>query len=99
MKEFVAMLCIVKIMCFITARCICKTVCNVFDYVCVIFCSFSTNYSSSPFLITEKDRISQMQEHYERLLQKAKDQQEVLREEIDMTRQDLTRTQNWYVAA
>ncbi len=31
-----------------------------------------------------------MQEHYERLLQKAKDELEVLREWIDMT-------QNWYV--
>ncbi|KAM7408674.1 hypothetical protein PAMA_002412 [Pampus argenteus] len=43
----------------------------------------------------EKDKLSQMQEHYERLLQKAKDQREVLIEQLDMTQQDLIRTQNW----
>ncbi|KAM7385557.1 hypothetical protein PAMP_001637 [Pampus punctatissimus] len=45
----------------------------------------------------EKDKLSQMQEHYEGLLQKAKDQREVLSEQLDMTQQDLIRTQNWYV--
>lgn len=38
-----------------------------------------------------------MQEHYETLLQKAKDELEVLRKEVDMTHQNLRTTQNWYV--
>lgn len=38
-----------------------------------------------------------MQEKYERVLQKAKDELDVLRKEVDMTHQDLITTQNWYV--
>lgn len=38
-----------------------------------------------------------MQEHYERLLQKAKDELEVLREQVEVTHQNLMITQNWYV--
>lgn len=49
------------------------------------------------FLIVEKEKISQMQEHYERLLQKAKDELEVLRERVEVTHQNLMITQNWYV--
>lgn len=37
-----------------------------------------------------------MQEHYERLLQKAKDELEVLREQLNMAHQNLKVTQNWY---
>ncbi|XP_031591115.2 centrosomal protein of 55 kDa-like isoform X1 [Oreochromis aureus] len=44
----------------------------------------------------EKEKISQMQEHYERLLQKAKDELEVLRERVEVTHQNLMITQNWY---
>ncbi|XP_076747776.1 centrosomal protein of 55 kDa isoform X4 [Maylandia zebra] len=43
----------------------------------------------------EKEKISQMQEHYERLLQKAKDELEVLRERVEVTHQNLMITQNW----
>ncbi|XP_042358526.1 centrosomal protein of 55 kDa-like [Plectropomus leopardus] len=43
----------------------------------------------------EKERIRQMQEHYERLLQKAKEQLDVLREELDMSHQNLIINQNW----
>ncbi|XP_060896990.1 centrosomal protein of 55 kDa-like [Labrus mixtus] len=39
-------------------------------------------------------RISQMQEHYERLLEKAKDELEVLRDRVNETCQNLTMTQN-----
>ncbi|XP_026165389.1 centrosomal protein of 55 kDa-like [Mastacembelus armatus] len=42
----------------------------------------------------DKELIQEMQEHYERLLQKAKDELEVLREEVDMTNQKLIKTQN-----
>lgn len=49
------------------------------------------------FFIVEKEKISQMQEHYERLLQKAKDELEVLRERVEVTHQNLMITQNWYV--
>ncbi|XP_067466286.1 centrosomal protein of 55 kDa-like isoform X2 [Thunnus thynnus] len=42
----------------------------------------------------EEHGISQMQEYCEGLLQKAKDQLEVLREQVNMTHQDLKRTQN-----
>lgn len=38
-----------------------------------------------------------MQEHFERLLQKAKDELEVLRERVEVTHQNLMITQNWYV--
>ncbi|XP_042289640.1 free fatty acid receptor 4-like isoform X2 [Thunnus maccoyii] len=44
----------------------------------------------------EEHGISQMQEYCEGLLQKAKDQLEVLREQANMTHQDLKRTQNWH---
>ncbi|XP_039994734.1 centrosomal protein of 55 kDa-like isoform X4 [Xiphias gladius] len=44
----------------------------------------------------EKGRIRQMQEHYERLLQKAKDKLKVLKEQVDITQQNLIITQNWY---
>ena len=64
-------------------------------YVNVLF--FSTFHFHPPFLITEEHGISQMQEYCEGLLQKAKDQLEVLREQANMTHQDLKRTQNWYV--
>lgn len=37
-----------------------------------------------------------MQEHYEKLLQKAKDELEVLRDQVDVTQQNLITTQNWY---
>lgn len=47
--------------------------------------------------MTEKEQISQMQEHYERLLKKAKDELEVLKEQVDMTHQNLKVTQKWYV--
>ncbi|XP_051271426.1 centrosomal protein of 55 kDa-like isoform X2 [Dicentrarchus labrax] len=43
----------------------------------------------------EKERISQMQEHYEGLLQKAKDELEVLRKDVVMTQQNLIISQNW----
>ncbi|XP_035027685.1 centrosomal protein of 55 kDa [Hippoglossus stenolepis] len=43
----------------------------------------------------EKKRIVQMQEYYERLLQKAKDELEVLREQVNITQQNLTTTMNW----
>ncbi|XP_034754840.1 centrosomal protein of 55 kDa isoform X5 [Etheostoma cragini] len=42
-----------------------------------------------------RERISQVQEHYESLLQKAKDELEVLREQLDMAHQNLKVTQNW----
>uniref|UniRef100_A0A8D0DG09 TSG101 and ALIX binding domain-containing protein n=1 Tax=Sander lucioperca TaxID=283035 RepID=A0A8D0DG09_SANLU len=42
-----------------------------------------------------REQISQMQEHYERLLQKAKDELEVLREQLNMAHQNLKVTQNW----
>ncbi|XP_035519292.1 centrosomal protein of 55 kDa-like isoform X3 [Morone saxatilis] len=41
-----------------------------------------------------KEQISQMQEHYEGFLQKAKDELEVLREHVDMTQQNLIIAQN-----
>ncbi|XP_028460155.1 uncharacterized protein LOC114572643 isoform X2 [Perca flavescens] len=41
-----------------------------------------------------REQISQMQEHYERLLQKAKDELEVLREQLNMAHQNLNITQN-----
>lgn len=47
-------------------------------------------------LLTEKEKICQMQEHYERLLKKAKDELEVLRKQVDMTHQELLFTQKWY---
>lgn len=37
-----------------------------------------------------------MQEHYETSLQKAKDELEVLREQVDVTQRNLITTQNWY---
>ncbi|XP_019946409.1 centrosomal protein of 55 kDa-like isoform X2 [Paralichthys olivaceus] len=43
----------------------------------------------------DQKRIGQMQEYYERLLQKAKDELEVLREQVNITQQNLTTTQNW----
>ncbi|XP_032396449.1 uncharacterized protein LOC116704872 isoform X4 [Etheostoma spectabile] len=42
-----------------------------------------------------RERISQVQEHYESLLQKAKDELEVLREQLDMAHQNLKVTQDW----
>ncbi|XP_026211905.1 centrosomal protein of 55 kDa-like isoform X1 [Anabas testudineus] len=45
----------------------------------------------------EKTQIVEMQEHYETLLQKAKDELEVLRKEVDMTHQNLRTTQNWCI--
>ncbi|KAI3363228.1 hypothetical protein L3Q82_011862 [Scortum barcoo] len=44
----------------------------------------------------ERERMSKMQEHYERLLQKVKDELEVLREQVNETQQELTITQKWY---
>ncbi|KAF1375700.1 hypothetical protein PFLUV_G00222920 [Perca fluviatilis] len=41
-----------------------------------------------------REQISQMQEHYEILLQKAKDELEVLREQLNMAHQNLKITQN-----
>lgn len=46
-------------------------------------------------LIIEKKQMRQMQEYYDRLLQKAKDELEVLRQEVNVTHQNLTITQNW----
>ncbi|TNN51564.1 Centrosomal protein [Liparis tanakae] len=43
----------------------------------------------------EMEKIGQMQEHYERLLQKAKDELEVLRGKFNMTDQKLKITQKW----
>ncbi|XP_035461984.1 centrosomal protein of 55 kDa-like isoform X2 [Scophthalmus maximus] len=43
----------------------------------------------------EKKQMRQMQEYYDRLLQKAKDELEVLRQEVNVTHQNLTITQNW----
>ncbi|XP_068424893.1 centrosomal protein of 55 kDa-like isoform X2 [Clinocottus analis] len=43
----------------------------------------------------EKEKIGPMQEHYERLLKKAKDELEVLREKFNMTDQKLKITQKW----
>ncbi|XP_070771995.1 centrosomal protein of 55 kDa-like [Enoplosus armatus] len=42
----------------------------------------------------EKEPVNQMQEHYERLLLKAKEELEVLREQVNMTQQNLIITQN-----
>ncbi|XP_041803571.1 centrosomal protein of 55 kDa [Chelmon rostratus] len=42
------------------------------------------------------ERIRQMQEHYETSLQKAKDELEVLREQVDVTQRNLITTQNWF---
>ncbi|XP_074502020.1 centrosomal protein of 55 kDa-like isoform X4 [Sebastes fasciatus] len=42
----------------------------------------------------ERERISQMQEHYEKLLQKARDELEALREQVDTTHQNLITIQN-----
>ncbi|XP_037637206.1 cone cGMP-specific 3',5'-cyclic phosphodiesterase subunit alpha'-like isoform X1 [Sebastes umbrosus] len=42
----------------------------------------------------ERERISQMQEHYEKLLQKARDELEALREQVDTTHQNLIIIQN-----
>ncbi|GAA6223397.1 centrosomal protein of 55 kDa-like isoform X1 [Lates japonicus] len=44
----------------------------------------------------EKEAMHQMQEYYERLLKKATDELQVLREEVDITRHNLIITQNWY---
>lgn len=38
-----------------------------------------------------------MQEHYERLLKKAKDELEKLRKQVDESHQKLSFTQKWYV--
>lgn len=46
--------------------------------------------------LTEKEKIGQMQEHYERLLKKAKDELVVLRKQVDMTHQELLFTQKRY---
>uniref|UniRef100_A0AAQ5ZZR3 TSG101 and ALIX binding domain-containing protein n=2 Tax=Amphiprion ocellaris TaxID=80972 RepID=A0AAQ5ZZR3_AMPOC len=46
-------------------------------------------------VITEKERVNQMQEHYEKLLQKAKNEQEALREQLDMANNNLIIAQNW----
>ncbi|XP_071336646.1 centrosomal protein of 55 kDa-like isoform X2 [Trachinotus anak] len=43
----------------------------------------------------EKERMLKMQDHYERLLHKAKDELQVLREQLDSTHQNLIKTQNW----
>ncbi|XP_029376799.1 centrosomal protein of 55 kDa-like isoform X2 [Echeneis naucrates] len=43
----------------------------------------------------EKERILLMQEYYERLLQKAKSELHLLREQVDSTYQKLVITQNW----
>lgn len=83
-----SMKCIVKIWCFITTW----AVSNFFDYV-----RLCVNSSSSASLITEKEQLKRMQEHYERLLQKAKDELEVLREQVDVTQQNLIITQKWCV--
>ncbi|KAG7216327.1 hypothetical protein INR49_021731 [Caranx melampygus] len=40
--------------------------------------------------------MHQMQEYYERLLQKAKDELYVLREQLEGTHQKMLRTRNWY---
>ncbi|KAK2824331.1 hypothetical protein Q5P01_021506 [Channa striata] len=40
------------------------------------------------------EKMREMQEHYERLLQKAKDELEVLRENVDMTHQKLLKTKD-----
>ncbi|XP_069548676.1 centrosomal protein of 55 kDa-like isoform X2 [Brachyistius frenatus] len=42
-----------------------------------------------------EEKIRQMKEHYEGLLQKAKDELDVLREEVDKIHQNLVDTQNW----
>ncbi|XP_029962536.1 centrosomal protein of 55 kDa-like [Salarias fasciatus] len=42
-----------------------------------------------------KEKMAEMQEHYEKLLQKAKDELEVLREQLDVTQKQLITTQNW----
>ncbi|XP_047458465.1 centrosomal protein of 55 kDa-like isoform X2 [Mugil cephalus] len=44
----------------------------------------------------EKEKIFQIQEHYEQLLQKAKDELEVLREQTNIAQQNLIMTENWY---
>lgn len=59
-----------------------------------IVSSFSILLLSS--FLTEKEKISQMQEYYERLLKKAKDELEVLRKRVDMTHQELLFTRKWY---
>lgn len=75
------------------------TVFNIF-YHCIylvllcIVSSFSILLLSS--FLTEKEKICQMQEHYERLLKKAKDELEVLRKQVNMTHQELLFTQKWY---
>lgn len=75
------------------------TVFNIFyHFICLLLLSIVSFFSilllSS--LLTEKEKICQMQEHYERLLKKAKDELEVLRKQVDMTHQELLFTQKWY---
>ncbi|KAL7383837.1 hypothetical protein ABVT39_018984 [Epinephelus coioides] len=43
----------------------------------------------------EKEQIRQMQKYYESLLQRAKDQLDVLRKELDMAQHNLIMTQSW----
>lgn len=70
----------------------------VYRLICLLLLSIVSFFSilllSS--LLTEKEKICQMQEHYERLLKKARDELEVLRKQVDMTQQELLFTQKWY---
>lgn len=77
-------------MCFITLWCRCVAVSDFFDIV-------TLNFLASASLVTEMEKIGQMQEHFERLLLKAKDELEVLREKFNMTDQELKITQKRYV--
>ncbi|XP_076599259.1 centrosomal protein of 55 kDa-like [Chaetodon auriga] len=43
----------------------------------------------------EKERMRQMQEHYEKLLEKATVELEVLRKQVDVTQRNVVTTQNW----
>lgn len=56
------------------------------------------NITISASFITENEQIlTQMQQHYERLLQKATEELDVLREQINMIHQTLIITRNQYV--
>lgn len=74
------------------------TVFNIFyRFIYLVLLSIASSFSIlllSSFLPEKK--ICQMQEHYERLLKKAKDELEVLRKQFDMTHQELLFTQKWY---
>ena len=66
------------------------------NHALYIYLYFNITISSS--FITENEQIlTQMQQNYERLLQKAIEELDVLREQINMIQQTLIITRNQYV--